>query len=228
MELFVGFLRRLRAIADEHAARFRSPGFTRFFAMLAEELDEEYFELIEDQLKELKFQGGMLISARAGRRQQGHRLQLRDGPGAGLLERAMFDRSGLQLHDPRPGRERVQGSGRARGQGINLVANALAQSIDHVLSFFTMLRVELGFYIGCLNLHERLTEKGEPTALPIPLAAGRARALAPRAVRRLPGLTIDGRVVGNDVDADGKSLVMITGANQGGKSTFLRSVGSRS
>jgi DNA mismatch repair ATPase MutS len=32
-------------------------------------------------------------------------------------------------------------------------------------------------------------------------------------------------VVGNDVDADGKQLVMITGANQGGKSTFLRSVG---
>jgi DNA mismatch repair ATPase MutS len=31
--------------------------------------------------------------------------------------------------------------------------------------------------------------------------------------------------VGNDVDAEGKSLVMITGANQGGKSTFLRSVG---
>ncbi|HZC07216.1 MAG TPA: hypothetical protein VE338_16395 [Ktedonobacterales bacterium] len=32
-------------------------------------------------------------------------------------------------------------------------------------------------------------------------------------------------VVGNTVDADGKSLVIITGANQGGKSTFLRSVG---
>ena len=32
-------------------------------------------------------------------------------------------------------------------------------------------------------------------------------------------------VVGNDIDAAGKSLVMITGANQGGKSTFLRSVG---
>jgi DNA mismatch repair ATPase MutS len=32
-------------------------------------------------------------------------------------------------------------------------------------------------------------------------------------------------VVGNDVDANGVSLTMITGANQGGKSTFLRSVG---
>ncbi len=33
------------------------------------------------------------------------------------------------------------------------------------------------------------------------------------------------RVVGNDIAAGGKALVMITGANQGGKSTFLRSIG---
>ena len=32
-------------------------------------------------------------------------------------------------------------------------------------------------------------------------------------------------MVGNDVQADGKQLVIITGANSGGKSTFLRSVG---
>jgi DNA mismatch repair ATPase MutS len=38
-------------------------------------------------------------------------------------------------------------------------------------------------------------------------------------------LVMEGVVVGNDFDADGKHLIMITGANQGGKSTFLRSVG---
>lgn len=38
-------------------------------------------------------------------------------------------------------------------------------------------------------------------------------------------LTMGRKVVGNDVDADGKNPVIITGANQGGKSTFLRSVG---
>jgi DNA mismatch repair ATPase MutS len=32
-------------------------------------------------------------------------------------------------------------------------------------------------------------------------------------------------VVGNDVDATDRALVMVTGANQGGKTTFLRSVG---
>jgi DNA mismatch repair ATPase MutS len=33
------------------------------------------------------------------------------------------------------------------------------------------------------------------------------------------------RVVGNDLNADGKDFVIITGANTGGKTTFLRSVG---
>ncbi len=38
-------------------------------------------------------------------------------------------------------------------------------------------------------------------------------------------LLLKEQVVGNDLAADGKGLVVITGANQGGKSTFLRSVG---
>jgi DNA mismatch repair ATPase MutS len=38
-------------------------------------------------------------------------------------------------------------------------------------------------------------------------------------------LRAEAPVIGNDVGADGKSLVIITGANSGGKSTFLRSVG---
>ena len=33
------------------------------------------------------------------------------------------------------------------------------------------------------------------------------------------------RIVGNDIEADGKNLIIVTGANQGGKTTFLRSLG---
>jgi DNA mismatch repair ATPase MutS len=88
-----------------------------------------------------------------------------------------------------------------------------------------MLRAELGFYVGCLNLHERLTAKGEPLCFPAPLPAGRP-ALSCRGLYDVClSLGITERVAGNEVAADGKSLVMITGANQGGKSTFLRSVG---
>jgi DNA mismatch repair ATPase MutS len=38
-------------------------------------------------------------------------------------------------------------------------------------------------------------------------------------------LTVQEPVVGNDANADGKDLIIITGANQGGKSTFLQSIG---
>src|SRR6201999_76422 len=52
-------------------------------------------------------------------------------------------------------------------RGINLVANALAQSVDHIVSFFTMLRTELAFYIGCVNLHAELKRRGVPMCIPI-------------------------------------------------------------
>ncbi|KUG02608.1 muts domain protein, family 4 [hydrocarbon metagenome] len=38
-------------------------------------------------------------------------------------------------------------------------------------------------------------------------------------------LNLEHRIVGNDLNADSKDLIIITGANQGGKSTFLRSIG---
>ena len=51
-----------------------------------------------------------------------------------------------------------------RDRGINLAANALAQAVDHILGFFTRLRTELAFYIGCLHAHQALVQKGEPCA----------------------------------------------------------------
>ena len=53
-------------------------------------------------------------------------------------------------------------------RGLNATANALAQSADHIKDFFQMLRAELGFYLGCLNLRDRLMAKGEPVCFPVP------------------------------------------------------------
>jgi DNA mismatch repair ATPase MutS len=66
---------------------------------------------------------------------------------------------------------------------------------------------------------------GEPTCLPVPARAG-GRKLSFRGLYDVSlALSMGQRVVGNDVSADHKDLVTITGANTGGKSTFLRSVG---
>jgi MutS domain V len=224
MEVFVDFLRRLRQMADQHADKFGSPGFTRFFAMLREELDEPYFELIESHLKALKFTRGMLMSARLTAGNKGTAYTLRQPREQSLLGR-VFDRSGYSFTIPDRDDNGWRAVSALEERGVNLVANAAAQAVDHVHSFFVMLRVEIGFYVGCLNLAERLAELREPTAFPDPVATGElalsARGLYDVCLR----LTTSDAVIGNDLDADDKSLVMITGANQGGKSTFLRSVG---
>ncbi len=224
MELFVGFLRRLREMADEHAAEFSSPGFTRFFAMLGAELSEDYLAEVEDHLRTLKFKGGMLITAQLGAGNKGRGYRLRRPQEQSRLGR-MFDRSGYSFTIP----ERDDGGFRALGEledkGVNLVANALAQSVDHVQSFFTMLRTEIGFYVGCLNLSGQLAEQRAPSAFPTAVGRGELALSAEGLYDVCLVLTTREGAVGNDVAADHKSLVMITGANQGGKSTFLRSVG---
>ena len=224
MELLVTFLRRLREIAAEHAQKFRSPGLSRFFAMLIEELGDEYFELIEGYLTELNFKGGPLLSAQLTTGNKGNGYTLRRPREQGFIER-LLDRSGYSFTLP----ERDEAGARALGQledrGVNLVGNALTQSLDHVLSFFIMLRVEIGFYVACLNLKDRLANKGEPITFPVIVPRDQVGLSAQGLYDVCLTLTVDQRVVRNDIDADNKSLVMITGANQGGKSTFLRGVG---
>jgi len=110
-------------------------------------------------------------------------------------------------------------------RGISRVAVALAQAGDHVLGFFKALQTELAFYVGCLNLHKRLVTKGEPVCLPTLVAAGDRSHTFSGLYDVCLSLQMEPRAVGNTVDADGKNLVIITGANKGGKSTFLRSIG---
>ena len=112
-----------------------------------------------------------------------------------------------------------------RSQGISHVAAALGQSTDHILSFFSMLRLELGFYIGCLNLHDALIAKGEPTCLPEVRALNSMEISGKGIYDVCLSLNLENRAAGNDIESEDTSLVMITGANRGGKSTFLRSIG---
>jgi hypothetical protein len=231
MEVFAGKLRSLRDISEAESAKFRSQGFARFFAMLAEELGDDYFADMEAELGELAFRHGMLISAGLGKGSKGagytllrqpeqswrDRLPGRKTPGYTFVV-ATQDEAGMRMLSE------------LEGRGLNGTANALAQSVDHIRSFFQMLSAELGFYLGCLNLRERLVAKGEPVCFPVPASLAAARAdqasLSARGLYDVClALSIDSRAVGNDLDADGKRLIMITGANQGGKSTFLRSLG---
>ena len=228
LELFVGLLKRLRRIADEHGADFHSEGFSRFFGMIATELDDAYLRTVEDHLRRLHFRDGVLVSAELGAGNRGTHYVLRRPRDARRSWReriGLRDRSGYVYQVPDRDEAGFAALANLTGRGISLAANALAQSTDHILSFFSLLRSELGFYVACLNLREQLARKGEPICFPDPVPAGRAVLFARGQYDVCLSLSVAERVVDNDVSADDKALVMITGANRGGKSTFLRSIG---
>jgi hypothetical protein len=228
LESYMARLRQLRTIADQHAGKFSSDGLRALFATLQRELDDEYFEEVSDHLKQLRFRAGVLISAELDRDNSGINFVLRP---SGDGRRRWAERLGI---GPRSSYSFTLSPRDEAGanilsdltsRGINLVADAAAQSADHIGSYFTMLRFELGFYVGCLNLADRLAAKGVPTAVPEP-AKSSSLAFSCASLRdACLELQSPDPVVGNDVAADGKPIVIITGANSGGKSTFLRSVG---
>ncbi|HEY7431506.1 MAG TPA: hypothetical protein VH641_12340 [Streptosporangiaceae bacterium] len=228
LEAYVARLRQLRQISDEHAGTFRSDGLRTLLATLQRELDDDYFDEISYHLKQLHFRAGVLIGAELGRDNSGINFVLLAPHDArrswkerlGLAERTSYSFT-IPPRDEAGGQILTDLTGR----GINLVANAAAQSADHIGSYFRMLRAELGFYVGCLNLADRLAAKNVPASLPEP-APPSPPAFSCTGLRdTCLALQSAGPVVGNDVQADGKSLVIITGANSGGKSTFLRSAG---
>ncbi len=252
LAIFVEASRGLRRIAEAHAGRFHSEGFTRLFSMLRKELSEEYLKEVEGHIRRLGRRDAILLTARLGEgnRAADYRLCAPPVEARSLLER-LQSWVGQIAGSAEPASyvyeiaERDEGGMQAlsdiRAHGLAAVASSVGHSADHILGFFRTLRAELGFFVAALNLHDRVTEKGEPLSIPEAVGAPRgtpahgsleARADAHEAVLSARGLydmalalRLDGRAVGNDLSADGKQLIVITGANRGGKTTFHRSLG---
>ncbi|TCO60963.1 MutS-like protein [Actinocrispum wychmicini] len=222
LEEFDGLLRRLRDLTARHAGQFRSAGFTTMFRTVLAELDDDYFHAVAELLEQLRFDHGIVVTARLGPGNRGAGFVLREPPDKGdrVLRKSRLTVvvTGEDEHDHRALVD-------LRGRALDDVANAAAQSADHLRDFFTGLRDELAFYLGGVNLAETLATVGMPTCWPEPRAVSEQAMAASDLYEPCLALRQGRRVIGSDVAVDGRGVVVLTGPNQGGKSTFLRSVG---
>lgn len=199
----------------------------RLLGDLADELDEACFADLESQLRRLDFPGGLVVGKHLGPGLAGvgdvlhppSKVRLVDRLGLGehptpSFELAARDEAGAQLLSE------------LRDRALSSLAPAAQQAQDDVTSFFRGLRTELAFYLGCLNLRRRLEDAGGATCRPQPAPTDSLRWSAhelydPGLLLRRPATA----AVRNDVEADGRTAVVLTGANSGGKSTLLRALG---
>ena len=105
------------------------------------------------------------------------------------------------------------------------VYGEFGEAIQKFRELFLSVRDELAFYAGCVNLHEKLTQFGVPVCFP---SFAGIRAEAPSFAELADAslaLERETRPTGNSLDLSRDRRIIITGANMGGKSTMLRSVG---
>lgn len=227
MGVLSGFLRRLRVVADREGTAFRSAGLATLFSMLRRELDERYLAEVDRTLKRLTFPGGVLMSARLGPGNAGQDYTLRraDLRGDRLARLVDCAPEGYDFTLAPRDESGARALAELRDRGVAVASGAVARSTEHVIGFFRALRCELAFYVGALNLHEALAAAGCPTCFPDAKPPGDRALAADGLCDPCLALTLGHGIVGNALEAGGRDLVIVTGANRGGKSTFLRSLG---
>lgn len=227
IERSLGILRQLHRVADRHAGALGSTALGGLLDLLRRELADDHLDVLAGHLERLHLPAGVPVGVRlaAGGRLTGHTL--REPPlRAPTLRRLLPSSRGattveLAAHDDAGARALTE----LREQALTPIAEVVAQASTDIVALLGHLRRELALYLGAINLHERLTELGLPVCFPTPAPPGEVVLAASELVDVGLALRTGGPVVGNDLDPGSAPLVLVTGANQGGKSTFLRAVG---
>ena len=219
LQFYHDYLIRLRKIADENIDKFQSEGFKSLFEEIKQQLDDSFLQNSDSLLNELDFKDGMIMELKLGRdnRTSGYTL-VRKNSKKFRMRWGFAPCYTLAGEDDAGEKDLSERCSQAYFKSVDILWEA-ANNID---DYLRSIQEEIAFYIGALTLLEKMKEKNLPYCFP-DLSDTMSRKYTD--LRDLSLALQMEKCVGNDLDTKEKSLYIITGANQGGKTTFLRRIG---
>ncbi len=233
--ILVENLEKVKLYLDKAEMNFTSPGMRAFYDRLISDYSYEFVAKIKSSINEMNFLttgGEITFSATVGQGLKSkdiivnhltrEEFKKRKSNGiATILFYKLIKRNVILLENSQLAHEVRE----MEAAGLAHVMKMYQNFIKELSSFFENLHFQLAFYIGCANLRNRLTQMNIPTGMPTIINKEfdffKFRGLYDLSMaiysRSLP--------VSNDLDTEDMQLFIITGANQGGKSTYLRSIG---
>ncbi|MCX8058792.1 MAG: DNA mismatch repair protein MutS [Spirochaetes bacterium] len=224
LQIFILYLEKLRDIAKENINKFKSSGLKNFFTMLLENFSDSNLLELKQMLNNLKFEKGLCASAKII-----ENIDLFNYELVYLEENMNFN----ILKQKNSFYFKINPKDEAGAKIVESIKNTILKDIANILYnaslnielFFNKLQIELSFYIGALNLIEFLEQNNYYYCFPDPLNSISNKIEFEDLFDLSLFLVTKTKLVANSFKSDNKNIFIISGANKGGKTTFLRSIG---
>jgi DNA mismatch repair ATPase MutS len=228
LRIYLTALEKIREMGRAVFSSFHSEGFRQLFSMIIREFDQDYLAMVSGHLESLRFPRGIYVRGGLGIgcSLTGYALVVPDVRPDKIMKRIAHRR---EAHYTYVLPDRDENGARAlaemRTRSIRETAEIVSESAENVLSFIDKLKEEIAFYLGCINLWNQMTSKDLKVSFPEPGSVAKSGTIYDGIYDLALGLRIDHAAVGNSLHAEWDSIIFITGANKGGKSTLLRAIG---
>jgi len=223
LEVMVASLRDVLAVLK--SAAFSSEAFRQMSKSVLDNINDEFLASAQQLVKILRFEDGVQFSVKIGE------LNILENPvllvprkeRSNILSKVLRRDEYVYRLDPRD-EAGAYILDDIRKWVLARAASTIFKAFNHLNSFFEYLRRQLAFYVGAINLSGYFEKLGLPATYPR-LSKGALKFSNMYCLSL--SISTGSRPVPYDLDVEtgGGFAVVVTGANRGGKTTYLRAVG---